>query len=110
MIAIGTKSDQCGWVDIEEIESATDISFLHIVGLLVTETGASNVCNVLRDLKMLNGYKVRVTIEVLDVPDNRKDVEKLPRPSRIKEDDAKRSARGVRGAEPPIPRGMSNGD
>lgn len=72
IILPGTKISQYGWVDVEEIESVPDI-------LLVTETGASNVCNVLRDLKALNGYKVRVTVEVLDVPDNRKDTEKMPR-------------------------------
>lgn len=81
MITIGTKTTQSGWVDIEEIESIPDMPILHTVGLLVTETGASNVCNVLRDLKMLNGYKVRVTVEVLDTPDNRTDAEKLPRPT-----------------------------
>lgn len=75
----GTKVSQYGWVDIEEIESVPDIPFLHTVGLLVTETGASNVCNVLRDLKALNGYKVCVTVEVLDIPGNRKDTEKIPR-------------------------------
>ncbi len=80
VISIGTKVSQYGWVDIEEIESVPDIPLLQLVGLLVSESGASNVCNVLRDLKRLNGYKVRVTVEVLDIPDNRTDDEKLPRP------------------------------
>jgi len=75
----GTKSAWYGWVDIEEVETVPDIPFLHTVGLLVTESGASNVCNVLRDLKMLNGYKVCISVEVLDIPDNRKDTEKIPR-------------------------------
>lgn len=75
----GTKVSQHGWVDIEEVESVPNIPTVHTVGLLVTETGASNVCNVLKDLVILNGYKVQVTIEVLDIPDNRKDNEKIPR-------------------------------
>lgn len=79
MITIGTTTSEHGWVDIEEIESVPDIPVLRTVGLLVSETGASNVCNVLGDLKILNGYKVRVTVEVLDTPDNRTDAEKLPR-------------------------------
>ena len=124
MISTGTKTTQSGWVDIEEIESIPDMPFLHTVGLLVTETGASNVCNVLRDLKALNGHKVRVTIDVLDTPDNRTDAEKLPRPANHWSDAAMRarieakrksdtdiitektSGRGAPGPKPPIPRGM----
>ena len=124
MITTGTKTSQSGWVNIEEIESIPDMPFLHTVDLLVTETGASNVCNVLRNLKMLNGYKVRVTVEVLDTPDNRTDAEKLPRPANHWSDAAirarteakrksdteiiteKASSRGAPGPGPPIPRGM----
>ena len=79
-IRIGTKSSQYGWVDVEEVESVPDIQILRTVGVLVTETGASNIGNFLHDLKTLNGYKVRVTVEVLDHPDNRKETEKIPRP------------------------------
>lgn len=80
-IRIGTKVSQYGWVDVEEVESVPDIPILRTVGVLVTETGASNIGNFLHDLKTLNGYKVRVTVEVLDIPDNRKETEKIPRPS-----------------------------
>lgn len=79
-IRLGTKISQYGWVDVEEVESVPDIPILRTVGVLVTETGASNIGNFLRDLKTLNGYKVQVTVEVLDHPDNRKETEKIPRP------------------------------
>ena len=76
------KSVYEGWVDVEEQRSNPDIPLNYLTGLFITKTGASNIANVERELKILNGHKVRVTVEVLDVPENRLPSEKIPRPKK----------------------------
>lgn len=76
------KSIYEGWVDVEEQQSIPDIPMNYLTGLFITKTGASNIANVERELKILNGHKVRVIVEVLDVPENRLPSEKIPRPKK----------------------------
>jgi hypothetical protein len=71
----GVKVTHEGWIDVDEMNAIPDVTYKILTGLFVTKTGASNIANVERDLKQLNGYKVRVTIEILDVPENRTDEE-----------------------------------
>lgn len=54
-----------GVIDVQK--RFTDMPTETIVGLFVRETGASNIGNVERDLEFLNGCRVRVKIEVLEV-------------------------------------------
>lgn len=75
MIEKGVKVTHEGWVDVDEINAIPDVTYKILTGLFVTKTGASNIANIERDLKQLNGYKVKVTMEVLDVPENRPDDE-----------------------------------
>lgn len=79
MIEKGLKTTHEGWVYVDEMNAIPDVTYKLLTGLFVTKTGASNIANVERDLKLLNGHKVRVTIEVLDIPENRTPDETIPR-------------------------------
>lgn len=55
-----------GRLELERIPSGCDIHVPTMVGLAVRNNGVANVGNVERDLWMLNGKDVRVTIEWRD--------------------------------------------
>jgi hypothetical protein len=59
-----------GVIDVQK--RYTELPTETIVGLFKREDGASNIANVEHDLAALNGCKVRVKIEVLEVPKEEK--------------------------------------
>lgn len=65
----GTKQSSEGWLDVEETKHLSPT--VSVTGVFRGETYASNIGNINRDLLALDGYNVRVTVEVLDTPENR---------------------------------------
>ena len=68
VIEKGTKIVEEGWLETEETEQP--FTTVAVTGLFKKSLGASNVHNIDEYLLRLNGYKVRLTIEVLDTPKN----------------------------------------
>jgi hypothetical protein len=68
VIEKGTKIVEEGWLETEETEQP--FTTVAVTGLFKKSLGASNVHNIDGYLLKLNGYKVRLTIEVLDTSKN----------------------------------------
>jgi hypothetical protein len=52
-----------GTIDVTRTAPCEECGATHLTGLLLTDDGAGNVDNVMRALEVLNGKRVRVTIE-----------------------------------------------
>ncbi|MCK4668265.1 hypothetical protein KAU33_16050 [Candidatus Dependentiae bacterium] len=79
----GTKFTDEGWIDVEKVKVVPDARFEHLVGIIVDETGAGNIGNIDRFLEYVNGHKVRISIEVIDMAENRPETTKVPPPTPI---------------------------
>jgi len=82
----GTSFKDEGWIDVERVRVVPDAHFEHLVGIIVDETGAGNIGNIDTFLEHVNGHKVRITMEVIDMPENRPESTKVPPPTHIIDD------------------------
>lgn len=77
-IESGTEFTDEGWVEVERISSVPDVTFEHLTGLIIDENGAGNIANLEKFLEFANGYKVRISMKIIDIPENRPDITKIP--------------------------------
>ena len=77
-IKTGTKFTNEGWLELEKIRTVPDVTFEHLVGLIIDENSAGNIGNIDRFLEFANGYKVNIIMEIIDTPENRPDSTKIP--------------------------------
>ena len=80
-VEIGTKFTDEGWIDVEKVRVVPDVRFEHLVGIIVDETGAGNIGNIDKFLEYVNGHRIKISIEVIDMPENRPEKTKVPPPT-----------------------------
>lgn len=69
-IKTGDKFTDRGWVKTERIKTVPDTEYEQIVGLLVNVDSASSITRINEFLERVNGYKIKIDIEVINTPDN----------------------------------------
>jgi len=77
-VKCGTKFNDEGWVEVEKISVVPDAHFEYLSGVIIDENGAGPIGHINDFLKFVNGHKVRITIEVIDEPENRPEITKIP--------------------------------
>lgn len=66
----GDKFTDEGWVKTERIKTVPDVEYEQIVGILVNKDSASSITRINEFLERVNGHKVNIHIEVIDIPAN----------------------------------------
>ena len=82
----GTSFNDEGWIDVEKMRVVPDAHFEHLVGIIVDENGAGNIGEIDRFLEHVNGHKIKISIEVIDMPKNRPKKTKVPPPTPMNDD------------------------
>ena len=85
-IELGTSFNDEGWIDVEKVRVVADAHFEQLVGIIVDENGAGNIGNIDDFLEHVKGHKIKISIEVIDVPENRPEITKVPPPTLIIDD------------------------
>ena len=74
----GTQFKDAGWVEVEKVSAIEDTKFKYLSGVIIDEDGAGTIGHINDFLVLINGYKARITIEVIDEPENRPEAPKMP--------------------------------
>ena len=67
----GTQFKDEGWVEVEKVSVIPDAEIEYLSGVIIDEDGVGPIGHINDFLELVNGYKVEISIKVIDEPENR---------------------------------------